>query len=129
MGQVLTDRALEGWHAGKRATADAHARDLEKPPLDEIQPRAAGRHEVKMHARMTREPAAHGGAFVRAQIVQDEMQGLALRRRIVDTPEELHKLLTAVAAPTLADHDAVQNPERGIQRRRAAADVNRGLPS
>ena len=107
MRQVLTDRALERRHAGKRAAADTDARDLEEPPFDEIQPRAARRDEVKVHAWMTLEPPPHRRAFVRAQIVQDEMQRLPLRRRLVDSAEELHKLLAAVAPPTLADHDAV----------------------
>src|SRR4051812_15680648 len=97
MRQVLADRALKRRDAGKRAAADSHARNLEEPPLDEIQPRAAGRHEMKVHARMTAEPPSDGRAFVRAQIVQDEMEVLARRRRGVDPPEELDKLLTAVA--------------------------------
>src|SRR5438034_5287581 len=102
MGQVLPDRPLERRHAGKRAAADSYARDLEEPPFDEIQPRAACGHEMKVDARMTSEPPAHGWAFVCAQVVQDEMQLLALRRRVGDAPEKLHKLLTAVAPPTLA---------------------------
>src|SRR5258706_72818 len=104
MRQVLVDRTLKRRDAGKRAAADSHARDLEEPAFDEIQPRATGRHEVKVHARMTAEPPSHGRALVCAQIVQDEMQVLALWRHGVDAAEELDKLLTAVAPSALADH-------------------------
>jgi hypothetical protein len=128
MPQVLTDRALERRDTGERATADSPTGHLQQPSFDEIEPRAARRDEVKVDARMTAEPTAHGRAFMRAQIVQDQMQLLALRRRGLDTPEELHKFLTAVAPPTLADHDAVQDAERRIQRRRPVADVIVGLP-
>jgi hypothetical protein len=56
------------------------------------------------------------------------MQLLALRRCGVDLPEELHKLVIAVAPAALTDHNAVQDPQRGMQRRRAMADVIEGLP-
>src|SRR5207247_7678160 len=96
MRQVLADRALEGRHTRRRAAADAHARDVEKPPFDEIEPGAAGRHEMKVHARMTPEPSSDRWTFVRAEVVQDEMQVLALRGHVVEVTQELHKLLTAV---------------------------------
>ena len=46
---------------------------------------------------MPSEPPAHPRAFVRAQIVQNDMQLLTRGGRAIETPQEPHKLLTAVA--------------------------------
>src|SRR5262245_31717378 len=100
MGQVLIDRALKCRHAGEGAATDADACDVQKPALDEIQPRAAGRDEVKVHAWMAREPASDGRAFMRAEVVQNEVQVGPCRRRLVEPPQELDKFLTAMLAPT-----------------------------
>ena len=128
MVQVLGDRPLERWHASERPATDSHPCDLQKPALDEIQPGAACRNEMKVHPRMTSEPPSYRWAFVRAQIVQDQMQWLPLRCGAVEAPQEPHKLLTAVAPPALSDHDAIQDPQRGIQRRRPMPNVIVRLP-
>ena len=72
------------------------------------------------HTWMTPEPPPHRRCFVRAQIVQDEMQLLPLRRRLVDPAEELHKLVAAVTPPTLEKRwsEALLVPRREAPERK-----------
>ena len=53
---VLADRRVQVRHAGEGAASDTLARDLCEPALHQIEPRCTGRREVKMVARMLREP-------------------------------------------------------------------------
>jgi len=77
---------------------------------------------------MAGQPPEYRRTVVRAQVVQDDMQRLAARRRAVEAPEKRHKFLGAMPPPTFADHDAVQDPQRRVQRRGPMSHVIMGLP-
>src|ERR1017187_611850 len=93
MSEVLLNRGDEGRHALEGAPANAVARDLAEPPFDEVEPRAAGRNEMKVDARMTTQPALDGRALVRAQVIQDHMNGVVRRRGPLDAVEKADKFL------------------------------------
>ena len=80
MRQVFVNRSLERRHAGKGATPEARAGDLREPAFHQIQPGAAGRHKVKVHARVAGQPPPHVRTLVGTQVIQDQMQRLVGRR-------------------------------------------------
>lgn len=55
------------------AALDLFLAEQGKPALDEIQPRGAGRREVHVEPRMSNELATDAGSFVRAVVVENEM--------------------------------------------------------
>jgi hypothetical protein len=70
---VFLDRVNEVAHGAKGSAAYTLARDLREPTLDLVQPRGAGRGKVNVIARVGAEPLLHFRMFVRAVVVQDEM--------------------------------------------------------
>src|SRR6267142_5599402 len=79
-----------------------------------------------MEPRMPFEPSADLGMLMRGVVVDDQVQ-LALGWGFaVDLVEEADELLMAMAAHALADDLALQDVERGKQRRRAVALVVMG---
>src|SRR5208283_6103781 len=50
-----------------------------EPALDEVQPGAVGRREVKDEARMTKQPAVYRRGLVRGGVVDDHVHVEALR--------------------------------------------------
>ena len=61
MCEVLLNRGDERRDAVEGAPTNAVARDLAKPPFDEIEPRTAGRDEMKLDAGMPAQPPEDGG--------------------------------------------------------------------
>ncbi len=88
-----------------------------KPPLDHIQPRGAGRCEMEVHARVALEPALHRGTFMRAVIVNDEMQVECRGRGVINGLEKSDKLSTPVSRQTLPDDRAIEHVEGGKESR------------
>ena len=80
MRQVFVNRSLERRHAGKGATPEARVGDLREPAFHQIQPGAAGRHEVKVHARVAGQPPPHVRTLAGTQVIQGQMQRLVGRR-------------------------------------------------
>src|SRR5215210_8034792 len=97
--------------------------EVAKEALDHVEPRTAGRREVDMETRMTRQPAAHLGMLVRRGVIDDEVQVLVGGRDIVDNSQKLQPFLVAVSVVAHADHRAIQGVQRGKQRRRAVTLV------
>jgi hypothetical protein len=74
---------------------------------------------VEMKALVPAEPGANLGMLVRGIVVDDQMHLPSGRGFAVDLVEEADELLMPVAAHALADDLAVEQVERGEQRRRA----------
>ena len=85
--EIFANRAQQGGHTLERAAAQSGSCDLGEPPLDEIEPRTAGRCEMQVHARMSSEPAAHRWTLVCARVVDDQME-IQTRRRFPIEPLE-----------------------------------------
>src|SRR5438874_6106726 len=95
-----------------------------------MQPGTAGRREmeVKATALPGLEPALDGGTFVRAVIVENEMNIEVLRHLLLHLIEELDKLLAAMARQATADDLAVQDVEGSEKCRGSVPLVVVGLP-
>ncbi len=116
-GEIGLDGGLQGGDAGERAAADAFSCDLGEEALDQIEPGRAGRREVQMEARMLSQPCFHGGSFVSAVIVDDQMQREACVDRCVDRAQEFDEFARAMAWLAFADHKAAFDIKRGEQSR------------
>src|ERR687898_2391890 len=87
-----------------------------EPTLHEIHPRATGRGEVHVEARVPQQPAMNGRRLVGARVVDDEMDVERARHRGVDGREELPKFTRPVALMKLTDDRArlgIQGGEEG----------------
>lgn len=97
MVQEFLDSGNEIRNTFKHTTSKAALRQLSKPPLDHIQPRGASGREMEMHAGVSRKPALHGGTFMRAVIVHDEMQIEFRGRGLINGFQKSNKFLTPVS--------------------------------
>ena len=83
---------------------------------------------MKVDAPMAAQPSLDGRAFVRTQIVEDDVNRLGRCGRLFDVREEAHKRLRVPLRSALAQDDAVEHAQRRIQTGRAVPDVVVGLP-
>ncbi len=124
---VVRDEGLDGGNERgdtlERAALEPLRRELAEPPLDQIQPGAAGRDEVQVEARMAPEPALDRGMFVRRVVVHDQMKGEDRWRLRVDQPQEAEPLLVPMLGQAGADQLAGQDLKGREQGRRAVALV------
>ena len=77
----------------------------------------AGRGEVEREARMGRQPGPHGRMFMRAVVVQNEVEVEARGERAVELAKKLQELLMPMPAVALADDLPGQHVQRGEQGR------------
>src|SRR5678815_1149223 len=71
---VPPDVPDEGPDGVERAAADRLARQHTEPGFDHVQPRGPGGSEVKVHARMRRQPRLDGRRRMRGRIVENDVQ-------------------------------------------------------
>src|SRR2546430_8516857 len=74
-------------------------------------------------ARMPGEPGFHPSMFVRAVVVDDQVDVELLRDAVLDTPQKGEELLMAMARLAIGQHRAVEHIERCEERRGAMALV------
>ena len=79
------------------AAADGLVGELAEEDLDEVQPRARGRREVQVKARVFGQPGLHGGVLVDGVVIEDEMDLQPVGDLAVDRAQELEELDVAVA--------------------------------
>jgi len=118
---IAIDRRLEVHDGAEVAALQAPARECREKALDGVDPGRRGRGEVEHPARMPGEPGAHPRVLVGGVVVEHDMDHLARRHRGLDLVEEADELLVPVALHAAADHGAVEDVQRGKQRRRAVA--------
>jgi len=116
-GKEGIDGLLEFRDAAEGAAANGLACEFAKPALDQIEPAGAGGNEVQDEAGMLLEPALHEGVFVRAIVVEDEVEEQAGRELGIETLEELEEFLVAVARIALADDAPLHHQQRGEHSR------------
>ncbi len=94
-----------------------------EPAFHEIDPRAPGRREVDVEARMPGEPPMDQRRFVRAGVIDDQVQVERRRDGRLDRVQELAKLSRAVALVNLTDDRAALGVQGGEECRRAVPGV------
>src|SRR5205823_161976 len=110
--KIAVDGGDEVGDALEGPASNAVAGNFSEPALDQIEPRAAGGDEVKVHARMTAEPALNRRTFVRAQIVEHDMNGFVGGRRRIDPIEKPHKFLRVALRAAGAEDGPIQDAQR-----------------
>ena len=81
---VIADGFFQGGDAAEGSAPDAFSGDFGKPALDLIEPGGPGGREVPMKAWMVGELLLNRGMLVGAVVIQDEMNGPAARRGLVE---------------------------------------------
>ena len=97
------------------AALDLFFAEQGEPALDEVEPRGAGRGEVHVKSRMAHEPPSYAWRFVRAVVIEDQMQ-VEIRGRRRRSSRETAGTPGAMAPMTFADHLPRRDIERGKQR-------------
>src|SRR6201993_600865 len=115
--EELRDRTLQFADAAMRAAANLLVGKLCKPTLDQIQPRAVGRGEVRVKAGPLGKPVPDRRSLVGAVVVHDDMD-VEIRREVgFHVIEELAELHRARPAMGLADNvgglDLQSSKQRG----------------
>src|SRR3990172_6528401 len=108
--QVLIDGADEFRDVAERAAADALAGDLTEPPLDQIEPRRSGGHEVEVVPLMGREPRLDLRVLVRPVVIKDQVDLAPTGRGPGHPFHEGQKLFVTVP------REAASNPDRKSTR-------------
>ena len=124
---MLVDVALDGCLQVDDGMKDAAFQALSgqgrEEVFDGIEPGTRCRREMEDPTGMSLEPGHDLGMFMRAIVVEDDMDHLACRHLTFDGVEEADELLMPVLLHTPADHRAVENVESSEQRGGAVAFV------
>ncbi len=107
----------------KHASFQPALGQLGEEALDSIEPGRRSWREVEGPAGMAGEPLADLFMFMRAVVIEDDVDHLAGGDVTFDDVQEAKELLVAMAFHIAADHGAVEHVERGEQCRRAIAFV------
>ena len=78
---VVLNVGHERAHRLEGTATNGLARQNAEPHFDEVQPRGAGRREMKLHGRMRLQPGAHGRRGMGRRIVENHVQGMSAYRR------------------------------------------------
>ena len=101
--EKLRNRTFQLADAAMRSAANLLVGEFRKPTLDQIQPRAVGRGEVRMKAGPLGKPVPDRRSLVGAVVVHDDMD-VEIRREVgFHVIEELAELDRAMPAMGLAD--------------------------
>src|SRR6266508_2251596 len=117
------DVSLQGLHALVDAALQRLGGQLAEPPLDQVEPRRAGRDEVQLEAGMGGQPPLDGVGFVGGVVVADQMDIQLGGHLLVELDQELAELHRAVPAVDRADHLAAGH----VQGREQAGDPVAGV--
>src|SRR5439155_27348697 len=126
--QVLPNRGLEGAGAAMRTALDLLLGQRGEPAFHQVEPRRTGGREVHMKSGMPSEPPPNLRGFMRAVVVQNQMDVEVGRHRVVNRVEKAQELSTAMSAMTFPNDAPGRNVQRGKQRRGAVPDVIMGPP-
>ena len=97
MAQKVFNGGNEIRHTFEHPASNPALRQLSKPPLDHIQPRRARGREMEVCTGVSLEPALHSRTFMRAVIVNNEMQIEFRRRGLINGIQKPDELLTPMA--------------------------------
>ena len=100
--QIGFDGAFELDSGAVSAATDLPLCERGEEALDLIYPGSRGRSEVHVKARMTHQPATHGGGLVRAVVVHHQVYVELCGDVCFDGVQELQELTAAMAAMQFA---------------------------
>ncbi len=126
--EIVFDRRLQLPRAAMGPPADLFFREGGKPSFDQIEPGSARGGEVHMEARPLGQPGTDGRRFVRAVIVQDQVNIQRCGDRVVDSIQERPKLDSPMPPMALPDHLPGFHIQGGKEGRRPVATVVMGAP-
>src|SRR6516225_8980907 len=119
LGIVGRDEVVDGFDqlgdAAEGATAESFPGQFAEPALDQVEPRAGCRREVKVEALMGQEPLSDLRMTMSAVVVKDKMEVDRLGELPVQPAQEAQELLMPVARRAGAEHSALSDIERGEQ--------------
>src|SRR5207244_1864863 len=101
----------------KGAATHGFLRQFAKPPFHLIEPTRTGRNEMEDKAGVVLEPKLHLGVFVRAVIIQNQMQLQFLGKLLIQSAQKFQEFLVAMPRKALANDFSLQNLQRRKQRR------------
>src|ERR1700745_862212 len=115
--EELRDRTFQFADAALRAAANLLVDNCGKPTLDQIQPRAVGRGEVRVKAGPLGKPVPDRRSLVGAVVVHDDMD-VEIRRefgsRVIEELAELHRAMPAMGlADNVGGLDLQSSKQRG----------------
>src|ERR1043166_8099270 len=105
--QEFGDRLLQILHAVERIPTYPFGGQLGKPALDQIKPTGTGRHKMGDEARMSWEPSSNRRVFVSPVVVDHQVQRDRAGKFLIQTAQELQKLLVPVPFKALTDDPAL----------------------
>ena len=111
--QIVLNGGDQCGHILEGPSPDPFLGEIAEPALHHVQPGTGRRNKVEVKPRMATEPGVHAGMFVRAIMVDDEMQIQLPRGGAIDCLQEPDKFLVPMARHTVADHRAVEHAEGG----------------
>ena len=120
---VGADGHDEFFQIAEDAAPEPIVSEVAKETFHHVQPRRAGRSEVEMKARMSRQPALHFGMFMGGIVIADQVQLPVGGDGLVDEAKKLEPLLMAMPLLAKAKDLAVGRIQRGKQCGRAVAFV------
>lgn len=126
--EIVFDRPLQLPRAAMGPSADLFFREGGKPSFNQIEPGSARGGEVHMEAWPLGQPRTNGRRFVRAVVVQDQVNIQRFRDGLVDSIQELPKLDSPMPPMALPDHLCGFHIQGGKKRRRPIASVVMGAP-
>lgn len=124
----LFNGLLQSASADKAAATNSLVAEQREPALHQIEPGCSGGCEVHLETRMARQPAANRRSFVRAVVVQDEVNVQFGGHIGMDRLQKFSELDGTVAAMTLPDHLARLSIQSGKQRCSSVADIVMRVP-
>jgi len=126
--EIVFDCRFQLPRAAVGPSADLFFSEGGKPSFDHIEPGSARGGEVHMEAWPLGQPGADGRRFVRAVIVQDQVNIQRFRDRVVDSIQELPKLDSPMPPMALPDHLPGFHIQGGKEGRRPMPTVVMGAP-
>lgn len=119
----VVDALNELFDAGERTAPDCLVGDQREETFNLVEPRAVGRYEVHMPARVRRQPCLDLRMVVGGVVVRDAMDVQFGWHSLVDLTQEGQELLVPMTWFAGRQHRAVEHVQRGEQRGRAMALV------
>jgi len=108
----VIDLTHEFFDAAEGAATDGFLGDQAEEALHLVQPGTVSGNEVNVPARMPGEPGFHPSMFVRAVVVDDQVDVELLRDAVLDTPQKGEELLSTVPLSTSSAAKSVVVPWR-----------------
>src|SRR5215831_5487021 len=121
--EIFADSSFQFFYAAENPAPNAFVGDFSKPPFHKVDPGAISRREMEMEARPFGKPFPDGRGFMRAVVVENDVDVEFCGHVHLDGVQKPAEFLRTMATMQLSDNAATLQVERGKQRRCAMAFV------